>query len=774
MRYAAFLVAALACLAIAVFGLEVRTSITEFLPRDNRSKLLELARELSNAPQSRLVVITVGGASSEGSTRTQRAAQLREKLERSGLFEWVRGSVASSDQEEAYALFYPARLGLAQLPGTTGPVPSSWLSERIRALKDRLASPLGMLERRLAPGDPLGLFVEYLQRQQGARGSLRVEDGQLVTADGHWSVLFAATRAPAFDSAAQRGVATLLTHELATLERAGIQGEWIGVNRFALEGERSVKGDIERISSLSLIGIFLLYWLIFRSLREPLLVLLPISFGCLLAVAVCQLCFGFVHGLTLAFGSSIIGVAEDYSTHFFSHRIAVGSTEDNESLMRRLWPGMWMGGLTTMAGIAALGVSGFPGLIQMALFGVVGVLGALLCTRYVLPGLSRRRGREQQGKLGALGERLVKALSIRPLSALWFVVPAVLVTVVGVPRASFRDGLSSLRTPTEALDAENKRIQARLGRGAGGRMVVALGGTDQEALERAEEAQRLLERAGEKGLIASFRGPSGLMPSETTQRLARSRFANDPEFTARLDAVLTGEGFVAAAFQPFLDEVSRRDPVFLTPEQVLSSKLSDLLLPFRAKLPSGIAYLTQVDTVRSAELSGLFADEPGLFYVDQEALFSQAYGEFRARTLWLVVSGLGLVLLTLWLRYRDLKLCLLGMVPAVLGAGAALGAQGLWGTPLNLMHVIGMLLVLSMGVDYGIYMLESRESVEEGVVTLGSVLLAALTTVLSFGLLGLSENPALAGIGMTVSLGLVFTVVMSPVVLVWTQAKRTA
>jgi predicted exporter len=254
----------------------------------------------------------------------------------------------------------------------------------------------------------------------------------------------------------------------------------------------------------------------------------------------------------------------------------------------------------------------------------------------------------------------------------------------------------------------------------------------------------------------------------------RGRFSADPTFASRLAAVLAAEGFVPSAFEPFFEEVRSQAPVFLTPESMLKSRLADLLLPFRAQLPSGIAYLTQVDTERSGELAELFQAEQGLFYVDQDALFSQAYGAFRARTLWLVLSGLGLVLLTLWLRYRDLKLCLLGMVPAVLGAGAALGAQGLWGTPLNLMHVIGMLLVLSMGVDYGIYMLESRGSAEEGVVTLGSVLLAALTTVLSFGLLGISENPALAGIGMTVSLGLVSTVLMSPVLLVLTQLKRTA
>ncbi|HVZ33785.1 MAG TPA: hypothetical protein VG963_15240, partial [Polyangiaceae bacterium] len=84
-----------------------------------------------------------------------------------------------------------------------------------------------------------------------------------------------------------------------------------------------------------------------------------------------------------------------------------------------------------------------------------------------------------------------------------------------------------------------------------------------------------------------------------------------------------------------------------------------------------------------------------------------------------------------------------------------------------------VLLVLSMGVDYGIYVLESKHSVEEGATTLGGVLLAALTTVLSFGLLGLSANPALAAIGATVGYGMVFTVLASPVVLAFTRAERT-
>ncbi len=517
-------------------------------------------------------------------------------------------------------------------------------------------------------------------------------------------------------------------------------------------------------------GIFLLYWLIFRSLREPLLVLLPISFGCLLAVAVCQLAFGFVHGLTLAFGSSIIGVAEDYSTHYFSHRVSVRG-ESSEALMRRLWPGMWMGGLTTMAGIAALGLSGFPGLMQMALFGVVGVFGALISTRYLLPGLSRKDGNASHGKLSTWGQRLVTMLSIKPRSVFWFVLPALLLTVIGGPQVVWQDGLSSLRTPTPELDATNARIQQRLGRGAGGRMVVAVGATDEEALTAVQRAQGLLEEAKAKGIVHGYRGVGSLLPSVAQQRSVRARLTGDASLEPRLSKILTDQGFVASAFAPFFEHLRTQEPDYLKPATVLASSFADLLVPFRAKLANEVAYLTQVDTDDSSGLSALFEGDAQLYYVDQEALFDSAYGVFRTRTLSLVWVGLFLVLGTLLVRYRNLWLCLGGMVPALLGAGAALGVQGLLGVPATLMHVIGLLLVLSMGVDYGIYMLESRGDMDEGVVTLGSVALAALTTVLSFGLLGLSDNPALAGIGVTVSLGLVFSVLVSPVVLVWTRRR---
>jgi predicted exporter len=753
LRALAFALFAALCGLFVATHLELRTPITEFLPVGERRAAIELARELANTPQARTVAFTLKDGD---------AGQFAEALRQSGSFAWVRGGVSEDEERAFYELAFPARLGLLQGQGQ-GPLSDAELDARVASLRERLGGPWGMLERRFAAEDPLGSFSALLAAQLKTRAQLTMVDRQLVTSDGQWQVVFAATKESAFDTAAQQRVEQVI---LAAVPK-GATLEWSGLSRYALLGERSVRGDIERISSLSVIGIFVLYLLVFRSLREPVLVLLPIGFGCLVATATCQLVFGYVHGLALAFGSAIIGVAEDFSTHYFAHRLVAPDSESNDALMERLWPGMWLGALTTVAGISTLFASGFRGLEQMAMFGALGVIAALICTRYALPPLSRRGVAARERPMVGAGVRLLDRMAARPVRALWCVGPALVFMLAGAPKLRFEDSLKALRTTSPALDAENARVQRRLGLPAKGQVVVVLGEDDEQALQRSEQ---VLQRLDGK---LSLRSVSTLLPSLATQRARRARLTDDATFWPRLEAALKKHDFVPSAFAPFADAL-KQPAVELTPAQLAESPLaSSLLSPFRASLAGQVAYLTSVESER--DLSGELAGIPDAHYIDQEALYSAAYRDFRTRTLWLLAVGLVLVLGILLARYRSPRTAGLGMLPALLGAGAALGVEALRGVPANLLHVIGVLLVLSMGVDYGIYALESQQhGADDGVTTLGSVLLAALTTVLSFGLLGLSDNPALAAVGSTVGFGLVFTVLASPVVLAFTRARVPA
>lgn len=767
-RLIGFAVLALVCGVYLASALTWRTSIVDFLPHDEQSELLRLARDLSSAPQSRAVVLTLSARSDEGHRAAARA--LAEALRASGTVRWARGGLGQGEQEAFYRLFFPARLGLAELaPAGETRLGDALLAQRVEALKQGLASPLGALLRETAPADPLGLFEALVARQARAQGELVQSDGQLVTRDGRWSVLFAETAAPAFDAHGQQRFTAALERELARLRARdpSLVLEWSSVGRYARAVEHSIRDDIERVSSLSLLGIVLLYVAVFRGLREALLVMVPIAFGSLLALTLCQLLFGFVHGLALAFGSAIIGAAEDFSTHFFAHRRETAPSEDNEGLMRRLWPAMALGGFTSVVGVLSLLASGFPGLVQMAVFGAAGILGALLCTRYVLPSLARRPERAHAPDRAR--SAVLALLARRPLWGAPLVLVPALLMLLGLPRLQFQDGVAALRTRTPALDAENTRVQSRLGRAAkAGRVIVATGADDEQALRRAELVAERLAAAGRQAGF-EYRSVSALLPSRETQLRRQALLRDDPSLLPRLRSRLSEQGFVPDVFAPFAAALAE-PPVLLTPEQLLRSPLAELVAPFRARLGQRVAYLTPLAGGDGKALAALLSGLEGVYFVDQEGLFSAAYARFRERALSLLGWGLGLVLLCLLARYRKLRSALLGMVPAVLGAGAALGVLGLLGVEVSFMNVIALLLVVSMGVDYGIYSLEGGD--EEAATTLGSVLLAALTTVLSFGALGLSDNPALASIGITLSLGLLFCVLTSPLVLVFAHRRR--
>ncbi|MCZ7601113.1 MAG: hypothetical protein M5U09_29895 [Gammaproteobacteria bacterium] len=83
------------------------------------------------------------------------------------------------------------------------------------------------------------------------------------------------------------------------------------------------------------------------------------------------LAFGNIHGITLAFGITLIGVAVDYPIHFFSH--LKGGRAHAEECIRTIWPTPALGVISTIIAYAIRVLSEFTGLKQLGLFTVVGL-----------------------------------------------------------------------------------------------------------------------------------------------------------------------------------------------------------------------------------------------------------------------------------------------------------------------------------------------------------------------------------------------------------------
>jgi predicted exporter len=201
----------------------------------------------------------------------------------------------------------------------------------------------------------------------------------------------------------------------------------------------------------------------------------------------------------------------------------------------------------------------------------------------------------------------------------------------------------------------------------------------------------------------------------------------------------------------------------LTFETLAQSPLADLVRPHRIVVERRVAYLSFLEG--PADLPRVRAALRGVNDVvvfDQRGFLRGAYARYRQRTLAVLGAGLALVLALLLARYRRVSTALSAMAPAVLACAGTLGALGLAGVRANLLHLVGVILVLSVGVDYGIFMAEIRRHPEAAKETVLSVTVAWCTAVLSFGLLAVSDAVPLRAIGLTTGLGVTLSLLLAP------------
>ena len=94
-----------------------------------------------------------------------------------------------------------------------------------------------------------------------------------------------------------------------------------------------------------------------------------------------------------------------------------------------------------------------------------------------------------------------------------------------------------------------------------------------------------------------------------------------------------------------------------------------------------------------------------------------------------IFTGNFLVIVLLLVRYRRLRPAVAAFFPSVLVTLLMLGGFAVCGVETNLLHVIGLVMVLGMGVDYGVFVVDSAADPEEMGITMLSTFLGSITTV---------------------------------------------
>jgi predicted exporter len=628
-----------------------------------------------------------------------------------------------------------------------------WLDAALGKLYNAFSGPkLGAFR-----DDPFGLFAGWMQERAGET-PVRPRDGRLfVAGEGRQYVLLTYTLKPsAFSLAAQRSVVPLLEQAAAAARRTVPSAEVIraGVVLHAAAAGAQASSEVETIGLGSLAGIVLLTWLTFRSVKPITLVLLAIGIGFLGALSVCWLLFGRIHLLTLVFGASLIGVAQDYGIYFLCHRLGAGPALDSPRLLRRLLPGLGLTLLAAVIGYMGLALTPFPGLRHMAVFSALGLVFAWLtvvCWFPLLIGPNTLRA----GWLARRYRSLVAGwprLSGKP-PALALVALLAVFALLGWSRLKTNDDIRSLQSSPPQLVADQIKLGRLLDAPTPVQYYLVRGASAEQVLQREEELKRRLAPLVAQGHISGWQALSNWVPS---QRAQAARLALVEDKLLRPDGPLAGLAHEIGEDRDWVAASAAHLRANAAPMRL------DAFLATPASEPWRHLWLGQVHGVHASivALRGMrYPSIPvlaraadgieGVQWVDKVGGISDVLGRYRAWMGWVVLGAYALVYLVLLPRYRGRTWRVLA--PTAAASVLTLALLGFTGHSLQLFHVLALMLLLGVGVDYGIFMQE--DPARGGEASWLAVGLSAANTLLGFGLLGLSGTPALQAFGLTMLVG---------------------
>jgi predicted exporter len=698
----------------------IDTDIISLLPADTHDAVLAAAVTRANDVAANRVAFAVEGG--DATARRAAHAELSDALVATGHFR-----PADADGETLWRWFFAHRASLlcpadrARLEAGEGGAIAA------EALRQWYApSMLGM--GGLLKSDPFLLTNRLLAC---------LLPGSLAHAAPSAEILLGSVTASVFRIDVQDGIGQVVANWQMKWERQGLVLSRGGAVFHAAYGAARARTEMSVIGGVTLVAILLLYWLMFRSLRAPVLALFMVVYALVTGLAVTLLAFGGIHVMALVFGAALIGMVVDYTTYYLVTGIGDAQTSRAERRARLFRP-LTLGMLTSIGAFAALLAFPVPAFRQVAVFGMSGLFAAWLGTLWLVPLIEG--GRMATGPGAAWIARHAGHYLARTPGAVWrggVVVIVLAILALGWRFGAILDNVRGLQSPSPILAAEEARLRELTGFAPSSAFILVRGSSAAETTQR-EEA--LLARLAPDDREAVILAPSRIDPSPT----ARTRDGNLLE--TRL-------------FMPFVPELAVElgsgNLDAYSAEGGSDAALPGLVTSLRGEtggthwslLPVTGAVAWPPDAGAGAEL------------VDPANLYSALFGEYRRLATIGVAAACFMAGVMLLLIYREFS-ALRVLLPALLAVMATPAIVMLLGLPFSFFSAMGLFLVLGAGVDYAIFQREHPD--ENGKWTRVGIVLAALMTCISVGLLGLSSVLPVRSFGVTVAVGIFVSLALSP------------
>ncbi|MBB4759209.1 hypothetical protein XarjCFBP7653_18765 [Xanthomonas arboricola] len=750
----------LALLAVAGFWLSETLKVTgdlrKFMPAPRTPAQKLLIEELGEGPGSRLLLMAL--SNSDPATLAAQSQALQQALAaQPQLFELV-GNGGSAGLDAIPERLLPYRYLLSD-SFDAAPLDARTLQAALQSRVQDLGSPAAAMVEPLLPRDPT-LEVLHLAETLQPAAAPQTRNAVWFDRAGTSALLIVQTRAAGFDPTGQQLAYDAVRAAFAKVSQGtSTQLVLTGPGAFAVEITARTQGEAQWIGTLDTVGLVLLLLVAYRSWKIPVLGVLPLASAGLAGLGAVAVLFEGVHGITVAFGFTLIGVVQDYPIHLFSHQRPGLDPRDNA---RHLWPTLATGVVSTCIAYVTFLFSGVDGLRQLAVFTIAGLATAAITTRWLLPALIDPAPRDYADSriLAALWRGIARLP--RPRISLAVIALIGIAVIAFAPGQFWQNDLSKLTpVPPKAL-AQDTRLRQELG-APDVRYVLALpAASDEAALQASEQLRPRLDALVRDGALTGYDMAARYLPSIKTQRARQAALPDAAQARALTDSAVAATPFRSDAFAPFLqdlDAAKRAAP--LLPKDLAGSPLATSvggLLLGRGDRSTALVSLTGL---RDPSVVAAAVQGSGAQLLDLKDASESLVAAYRGRVLGALGLAALLLAVTVAIALRSPRRIVRVLLPMALTTVLILAILRGMGVELNLFHLIALILAAGLGLDYALFFDHAGDDHADQLRTLHALIVCSLMTLLVFALLAASSIPVLRAIGSTVALGVLFNFILA-------------
>lgn len=640
-----------------------------------------------------------------------------------------------------------------------------------------LTSPAGLALKNMISNDPVGISFLGIKKIQQLQYDENFElyDNYIVTKD-HKNLIFFIT--PVYppnntgkNALLLQGIDSIIT----ALDNGSVTTTYFGATAVSVGNALQLRKDSLLTQGVTVLFIILFLGIYFRKKRAPFIILIPVLFGALFALAAIYFIKGKISVIALGTGSVVLGIAVNYSLHVFNH---YRHTRNIRQLIKDLVMPLTVGSFTTIGGFFCLEFVESEMLKDLGLFAAFSLIGASLCSLIFLPHFMASK-KEQSEHIAVQFSWIDKIARYNPEYNKYLVGIILVLTVFfgyWAPKVGFESDLLRMNFMSDKLKASENKLNKINEYALHSVYLVTEGRTLNEALINNEKQIKRIEGLQSQNIIKKYSGVSSLIISDSLQRTRIARWKQywTTEKKASLLATLRTEGaplkFSASAFDRF--ELLLNKDFDIADTAAVAAVRKNFLDDYISEKPGNTTVVTLVKT--SAENKNAvykaFENEPTVTVIDKQYLTGKFVDIISADFNSIALMTSLLVFFVLLIMYGRIELTLVSFIPMFISWLWILGIMALAGIQFNIINIIISALIFGLGDDYSLFIMDGLlQEYKTGKKNLSSfkssIFLSAITTIAGLGVLIFAKHPALRSIAAISIIGIVCVVIMSQILI---------